>query len=148
MSFDKNSKSENREILNSAFLGLDFSPKNQIEQIVKIWLCIGLFMVFMQVVIGGVTRLTGSGLSITKWDIVTGVVPPLSETSWEKEFELYKATPQYEMINDGMEMGSIFKIWIFQVYLLLGVFTSVVGSYNGICVRHSLFYLFEARNAI
>jgi len=53
--------------------------------------------------------LTGSGLSITKWDVVTGTIPPLSEVAWEAEFELYKATPQYEMINDGMEMGSIFQ---------------------------------------
>ena len=53
--------------------------KEQIARVVKIWLCIGLFMVFMQVVIGGVTRLTGSGLSITKWDIVTGTIPPMSK---------------------------------------------------------------------
>ena len=87
---------------------------DQIARIVKIWLCIGLFMVFMQVVIGGVTRLTGSGLSITKWDIVTGTIPPMSKTAWEAEFELYKATPQYEMINEGMEMGSIFKAGTFK----------------------------------
>ena len=88
--------------------------KEQIARIVKIWLCIGLFMVFMQVVIGGVTRLTGSGLSITKWDIVTGTIPPMSKKAWEIEFELYKATPQYEMINEGMEMGSIFKSGTFK----------------------------------
>jgi cytochrome c oxidase assembly protein subunit 15 len=49
---------------------------------------IGLIMVFMQVVIGGVTRLTGSGLSITKWEIVTGSIPPMSGKEWEEAFEL------------------------------------------------------------
>jgi len=88
---------------------MKYTSKDKISRVVKIWLGIGLFMVTMQVVIGGVTRLTGSGLSITKWEVVTGTIPPLSELAWEKEFELYKATPQYEMINDGMEMGSIFE---------------------------------------
>jgi cytochrome c oxidase assembly protein subunit 15 len=88
---------------------IGFASNDQIARIVKIWLCIGLFMVFMQVVIGGVTRLTGSGLSITKWDIVTGTIPPVSKGAWEAEFDLYKATPQYEMINEGMELGSIFE---------------------------------------
>ena len=48
-------------------------------RVVKIWLIVGLVMVFGQVVIGGITRLTGSGLSITKWEIVTGSIPPLNE---------------------------------------------------------------------
>ncbi len=74
----------------------------------KIWLYSGLIMVFVQVVVGGITRLTGSGLSITKWEIITGVVPPLSHEQWTKEFELYKETPQYREINEGMELGSIF----------------------------------------
>ena len=52
-------------------------------------------MVFLMVVIGGTTRLTESGLSITQWNVVTGVVPPLSHADWVHEFELYKQTPQY-----------------------------------------------------
>lgn len=85
------------------------SNKTTISKAVKIWLLIGLVMVFLQIVIGGITRLTGSGLSITEWDIVTGTLPPLSEAEWLSEFEKYKKTPQYEKINRGMEMGSIFK---------------------------------------
>lgn len=65
-------------------------------------------MVYMQIVIGGITRLTGSGLSITEWDIVTGTLPPLSDSAWELEFEKYRATPQFDKINRDMEMGSIF----------------------------------------
>ncbi len=65
-------------------------------------------MVYMQIIIGGITRLTGSGLSITEWEIVTGTFPPLSEQSWEIEFNKYKETPQFDKINRDMEMGSIF----------------------------------------
>ena len=79
------------------------------HKIVKIWLFAGLVMLFVQVIVGGITRLTGSGLSITKWDIVTGTLPPSSEKAWEEAFELYKATPQYKEINEGMEMGSFFE---------------------------------------
>ena len=50
---------------------------------VKIWLVIGLVMIFFQIIIGGITRLTGSGLSITKWDIVTGAIPPLNHDQWQ-----------------------------------------------------------------
>ncbi len=61
-------------------------------------------MLMGQIVIGGITRLTGSGLSITKWEIVTGTLPPSNEAAWEAEFDLYKETPQYSKINDGMSM--------------------------------------------
>ena len=83
-------------------------PQYRIHTSVVIWLCIGLFMVYMQIIIGGITRLTGSGLSITEWEIVTGTLPPLSEGDWQIEFEKYKETPQFEKINRDMELGSIF----------------------------------------
>ncbi|NNF33596.1 MAG: COX15/CtaA family protein [Saprospiraceae bacterium] len=79
------------------------------HRFVKIWLFIGLVMLFVQVIVGGITRITGSGLSITKWEIVTGTLPPMSEKAWDEEFNLYKDTPQYKEINEGMEMGSIFQ---------------------------------------
>ena len=66
---------------------------------IRIWLIIGLIMLIGQVVIGGITRLTGSGLSITKWDIITGVIPPLNAEEWVNAFELYKETPQFHKIN-------------------------------------------------
>ena len=105
---------ENQPVFEKGFLGTRYISQKQISRIVKIWLCIGIFMVFMQVVIGGVTRLTGSGLSITKWEIVTGMLPPMNAAAWEHEFDLYKATPQYEIINDGMEMGSVFQVGTFK----------------------------------
>jgi len=80
----------------------------QYNKIVKAWLITGVVLLFFQIVIGGITRITGSGLSITKWEIVTGTLPPLNETQWQEAFDLYKATPQYANINSGMELGSIF----------------------------------------
>ena len=83
---------------------------------VKIWLFIGLIMIFFQVVIGGITRLTGSGLSITKWEIVLGSVPPLNQEQWMEAFDLYKATPQYQKINEGMTLKA-FKFIYFWEYI-------------------------------
>ena len=82
---------------------------------VRVWLAIGVFMVFMQVIIGGITRLTGSGLSITEWEIVTGTLPPLNAADWQIEFEKYQETPQYEKINEGMSMSD-FKFIFFWEY--------------------------------
>ena len=73
-------------------------------------------MILGQIVIGGITRLTGSGLSITKWEIVTGAVPPLSEAHWQEEFELYKETPQYAKINDGMTLSDFKFIYFWEYF--------------------------------
>lgn len=83
---------------------------------VKVWLIIGVVMILVQVVVGGITRLTGSGLSITKWEIVTGTLPPLNAQEWEEAFDLYKATPQYKKINEGMSMSQ-FKFIFFWEYI-------------------------------
>lgn len=72
-------------------------------------------MVFVQILLGGITRLTGSGLSITKWDIVIGSVPPLTAIDWTEAFELYKQTPQYQKINEGMSLDQ-FKFIFFWEY--------------------------------
>lgn len=86
------------------------------KRIVLIWMIIGLIMIFLQIIIGGVTRLTGSGLSITKWQIVTGTIPPMDAETWQREFELYKNTPQYKKINAGMDLNS-FKFIYYWEYL-------------------------------
>lgn len=66
---------------------------------VAIWLWVGIGMIIVQVLLGGITRLTGSGLSITEWNVVTGTLPPLSESAWGVEFAKYKSTPQYQLLN-------------------------------------------------
>jgi len=81
---------------------------------VIIWLGVGLIMIFLQIIIGGITRLTGSGLSITEWDIVTGSLPPISDAAWMIEYEKYQLTPQYRKINSDMEMGTIFTTGTFK----------------------------------
>jgi len=77
---------------------------------------VGLIMVLCQIFIGGVTRLTESGLSITKWELVTGSIPPLNDSDWLNEFERYQGTPQYKKINEGMSLAE-FKFIYFWEYL-------------------------------
>lgn len=91
-------------------------PRTNFPFVVKVWLWLGVFLVFMQMVIGGVTRLTGSGLSITKWEIVMGTVPPMNAAQWHEAFELYQATPQYKKINEGMSLSQ-FQFIYFWEYL-------------------------------
>jgi heme a synthase len=95
---------------------LHWAAEAQIAKSVKIWLITGLVMIFMQIVIGGVTRLTGSGLSITKWEIVTGALPPMSDAAWEEAFALYKETPQYHKINKGMELDAFKFIYFWEYF--------------------------------
>ena len=63
------------------------------------WLLVGVIMTIIQIALGGITRLTGSGLSITEWDVVTGSLPPMSEGAWQILFEKYKTTPQFQLLN-------------------------------------------------
>ena len=86
------------------------------SQVVKYWLFFGLFLVFMQIVIGGITRLTGSGLSITEWDIVFGTFPPLGESQWLEEFIKYQSTPQYQKINEGMSLLEFKFIYFWEYF--------------------------------
>ena len=63
------------------------------------WLLAVAVLVFAIVVVGGITRLTESGLSITEWNLVGGVLPPLDQAAWRAEFALYQATPEFREIN-------------------------------------------------
>ncbi len=82
-----------------------------------LWLMIGIIMVFVQVIIGGITRLTDSGLSITEWKIVEGTLPPLNQTEWDKTFDNYKvhAKKQYEALHPNMDLAQ-FKVIYFWEY--------------------------------
>lgn len=81
-----------------------------------IWLFSGCFLVFGMVVVGGITRLTGSGLSITEWKVVTGTIPPLNEAQWMAEFEKYKQIPQYQQLNSHFTLSD-FKFIFFWEYI-------------------------------
>ncbi|MGZ9107231.1 MAG: COX15/CtaA family protein [Micavibrio sp.] len=78
------------------------------------WLILCAFMVFAMAVIGAVTRLTESGLSITEWKPVTGALPPLNEAAWQEQFERYKNTPEFAAKHFWMEIGDFKKIFFWE----------------------------------
>jgi len=85
------------------------------------WLLVCCALVFAMVVVGGVTRLTHSGLSITEWQPIVGTLPPLSADAWQEAFVKYQATPEYREINRGMSLGEFKGIfWWEYFHRLLG----------------------------
>ena len=96
-----------------------------------IWLFVGCFMIFTMVVVGGITRLTGSGLSITEWKVVTGVIPPLSQTEWEMEFFKYQQIPQYQLINSHFTLDDFKFIYFWEyIHRLIGRTIGLVFLYG------------------
>ena len=95
--------------------------KNQNNKFISLWLLLITFLVALIIIVGGLTRLTDSGLSITKWDLFTGIFPPISLDDWEKSFFLYKRIPEYKLINPSMTLDQ-FKIiyWWEYLHRLLG----------------------------
>ena len=88
---------------------------------VAIWLFACAALVFAMVVIGGVTRLTGSGLSITEWKPIMGAVPPMSDAAWAEAFAKYKTIPQYAQVNAGMSLSEFQGIfWWEWLHRLIG----------------------------
>ena len=85
------------------------------------WLLACCALVFAMVVVGGVTRLTHSGLSITEWQPIVGTLPPLSQADWEAAFAKYQATPEYQHVNSGMSLAEFQGIfWWEYLHRLLG----------------------------
>ena len=78
---------------------------------IRLWLYVVATLIFAMVVVGGATRLTESGLSITEWQPVTGVLPPLNEAQWQAEFQKYQAIPQYRQLNPGMSLADFKTIF-------------------------------------
>ena len=94
---------------------------------VGIWLLCLLGMVFGAVVLGGFTRLTGSGLSMADWRPVTGWLPPLSDAEWQRMFDLYRATPQFRHVNYDMTVETFRSIfWLEYIHRLWGRLMGVV----------------------
>ena len=88
---------------------------------VRKWLGWVAFMVFMMVIVGGATRLTKSGLSITEWDPIFGVIPPLSDADWSAVFTKYQQSSQYKLQNVGMSLSDFqFIFWWEWAHRLLG----------------------------
>lgn len=91
------------------------------QRAIKIWLWSGAGLIFLMLIIGGITRLTGSGLSMSDWNLIMGALPPMSEAEWIAAFEQYKQFPEYRQVNTGMSLEE-FKGIFFWEYLhrLLG----------------------------
>ena len=85
------------------------------------WLLLITFLVALMIFVGGLTRLTDSGLSITKWNLISGILPPLSLSNWEKTFSLYKQIPEYKLLNFSMTLEQFKTIyWWEYIHRLLG----------------------------
>ncbi|HIG33229.1 MAG TPA: heme A synthase [Flavobacteriales bacterium] len=91
------------------------------KRIIRNWLYSGLLLIALMVIIGGITRLTHSGLSMVEWKLIGGTIPPLNDLKWQETFEKYQQFPEYQKINTGMQLAE-FKVIFFWEYLhrLLG----------------------------
>ena len=85
------------------------------------WLIIVAIMIYCMVILGGVTRLTGSGLSMVQWQPIMGTIPPLSQQEWQSSFEKYKQYPEYKQLNRDMDLSEFKRIFAFEyTHRLLG----------------------------
>lgn len=94
---------------------VDYMSKND-KKHVQTWYWSGATLVFLILIIGGITRLTGSGLSMTEWEPIMGAIPPLSEADWNEAFDRYKLFPEYYQVNSDMTLSE-FKVIFFWEYL-------------------------------
>ena len=90
------------------------NTENRSNKLVANWLLVGVVMTVIQFVLGGVTRFTGSGLSITEWEVITGALPPLSEQAWLIEFAKYKQTPQFQLLNFEFDLENFKYIFFWE----------------------------------
>ena len=87
----------------------------------KYWLLAFCILVLLMISVGGITRLTRSGLSIVEWKPVSGIIPPITETDWQTQFELYKQSPEYLKINSHFELSDYKRIFFWEyVHRVLG----------------------------
>ncbi len=116
---------ERRALSTPMSVSAGFTPSG--TSAVRVWLYAVAALIFAMVSLGGATRLTGSGLSITEWQPIIGAVPPLSDAAWHDAFEKYKQIPQYEHVNRGMSLGA-FKLiyWWEWTHRFLGRLIGVV----------------------
>jgi len=119
----------------------------KMRKAVGIWLIIGVGMIMIQIVLGGITRLTESGLSITRWEVISGTLPPLNKAAWQEEFDAYKASPQYQKVNRGMSLEEFRQIFFWEwfhrlwgrllgfVFLIPFIYFLVKGYLNKSLIR-------------
>ena len=93
-----------------------FTNEKKINDLFFYWLITSLILVFLIIIVGGLTRLTNSGLSITEWELIEGIFPPLNNSAWEFYFEQYKQIPQYQLLNFNMSLNE-FKVIFYWEYV-------------------------------
>ena len=93
-----------------------FSNEEKINKLFLYWLNISLLLVFFIIIVGGLTRLTNSGLSITEWELFKGILPPLNQITWEYYFEQYKQIPQYKLLNFDMSLDEFKFIFYWEYF--------------------------------
>ena len=95
--------------------------------LISYWLLITTLLVALIIIVGGLTRLTDSGLSITRWDLFSGILPPLTQADWKNYFELYKKIPEFQLVNFNMTLDEFKVIFLWEyAHRLLG---RVVGLF-------------------
>ena len=91
------------------------------------WLLTGCILIFIMVVVGGITRLTHSGLSISNYKLISGTIPPMNATEWNEAFDLYKQYPEYQLLNYGMSIEEFKDIYFWEwIHRVIGRFIGVV----------------------
>ena len=100
--------------LHSSVQSPSFAPSERSRRPVAIWLLVGVFMIMVQIILGGITRLTDSGLSITEWQPLLGAVPPTSERGWNKAFEQYKQIAQYKHLHAYFTLEDFKSIYFWE----------------------------------
>ncbi|MBU3822416.1 COX15/CtaA family protein [Flavobacteriaceae bacterium XHP0103] len=91
------------------------------------WLLTGCFLIFVMVVVGGITRLTHSGLSISNYKLISGTLPPMNETEWHEAFDLYKQYPEYQKLNNHFTLEDFKDIYFWEwLHRLIGRFIGIV----------------------
>jgi len=91
------------------------------------WLLTGCFLIFIMVVVGGITRLTHSGLSISNYKLISGVIPPMNDVEWQEAFNLYKQYPEYQKLNNHFNLQDFKDIYFWEwLHRLIGRFIGLV----------------------
>lgn len=97
------------------------------DRLVSTWLGIMCFAIICMIFIGGLTRLTHSGLSITEWNPISGILPPLNETAWQNEFNKYKESPEYLSFNLGMNLSEFKPLYLIEfIHRIAGRITGLI----------------------
>ena len=84
-----------------------YIENSKIKNYISVWLCLMFFIISIMIIVGGLTRLTDSGLSITEWELFSGFLPPLNSAEWNNYFDLYKKIPEFKEQNYLMTNGEL-----------------------------------------